>query len=227
MSNDFYEIDGKQYPRVTSILDLAGFNKQSVLMGWVAKIAREYLLGVLKTRAITKEDVYTAASKYREESKAALDFGSEFHNIVEVYFRGQKVNRLLNTEQKTNCFNRFLEWVKKENVVADKAEHAVCSRKHGYAGTLDAKGRLNGTEYIIDLKTSGGLYDSYPLQLAAYLVAYEEQSGETVDNAGIIWIPKTGKEYGWVPYKRKELLGYFEQFKKLLEFWYLTKGESK
>ena len=73
-------------------------------------------------------------------------------------------------------------------------EYTVLSHKFKYAGTLDLYGTLlsddrwseNGN-FVIDLKTSNAVHDTYGMQLSAYRHALEEMHPENkVDGAAII-----------------------------------------
>ena len=57
------------------------------------------------------------------------------------------------------------------------SEKLVFSREHGYAGTADLIGTLNGRLALLDIKTGRGVYPEYKLQLAAYAVAWGEMTG--------------------------------------------------
>jgi hypothetical protein len=48
------------------------------------------------------------------------------------------------------------------------SEATVFSRRHGYAGTLDAICVLDGTLTLLDVKTGKSVYPEVALQLAAY-----------------------------------------------------------
>ena len=48
--------------------------------------------------------------------------------------------------------------------------------------------KLDDKIWLIDIKTSNTLYDSYDLQVSAYAQAYTELTGEKVDRTGILWL---------------------------------------
>ena len=68
------------------------------------------------------------------------------------------------------------------------SEEFMVSDTHRYCGTLDLLIELNGEKWLLDIKTSNNVYESYHLQMAAYAKAYEETSGEKVDRTGVIWL---------------------------------------
>ena len=57
------------------------------------------------------------------------------------------------------------------------SEKLVFSREHGFAGTADLIGSINGRLALLDIKTGRGVYPEYQLQLAAYAVAWGEMTG--------------------------------------------------
>ena len=91
-----------------------------------------------------------------------------------------------------NAIDSFLEWTKENKVVFRLSEQKIYSREHGFAGTLDAEGMVNGKRTIIDFKTSNALYPEMFLQAAAYLKAREEETGKEYD--GGIQILRLSKE---------------------------------
>ena len=58
-------------------------------------------------------------------------------------------------------------------------ERTVFNKEAGYAGTLDGIVEIDGTKYILDIKTGFVSRDSVPLQLAAYRFATGEVHGDT------------------------------------------------
>jgi hypothetical protein len=62
----------------------------------------------------------------------------------------------------------FRAWCEEFNPEWEASELRAYSRTHGYAGTLDAIAVIDGTRYILDVKSGKGVYPSAALQLAAY-----------------------------------------------------------
>jgi len=67
----------------------------------------------------------------------------------------------------------WITFCKQTGFVLNMAEHVVHSQKHGYAGTFDRLGMMNGP-VIIDIKTSEVASQATGVQLAAYLQATSE-----------------------------------------------------
>src|SRR5690554_1456176 len=91
-------------------------------------------------------------------------------------------------------FEAFLKWTEQLKIEYVKSEAPVYSREHNYAGTLDAIAIINGRKSLLDFKTSNYIYfDQYMMQVAAYELAYTEESGDKIEDRYIIKIPKTDK----------------------------------
>ena len=69
------------------------------------------------------------------------------------------------------CREHGIVWLDRERTVFNEAM--------GYAGTLDGIVEIDGTKYILDIKTGFVSRDSVPLQLAAYRFATGEVHGDT------------------------------------------------
>ena len=75
----------------------------------------------------------------------------------------------------------------------------VASKINKYAGTLDLVCTIGGKRVLVDFKTNkGGIYFTNKLQIMAYKQAYEETTGEKIDECWILRLGtthKTGYEY--------------------------------
>lgn len=107
--------------------------------------------------------------------------GTKVHKAVELLLAGQEVKmddailnpksgllEPLNVNEYTAVIS-FVEWWK----TLDKpqlllSEETIWNEKAGYAGTLDMVVKINGVDYLIDLKTSQYIWPSHEIQVAAY-----------------------------------------------------------
>jgi hypothetical protein len=149
-----YVIDGVKLDRVTSVL------------GIINKPALVYWYGQNGTR------------KCREILKSSAAFGTDLHAYIEYYLKtGLDPEIPIETpkdEDKKKLFYKYKDWATQNGVVCVEAELRVHSLRWGYAGTLDSLVRCNGKLEIHDYKTSKSFYETYQLQLMAYLVAMKE-----------------------------------------------------
>lgn len=100
----------------------------------------------------------------------------------------------INPEMKT-AIQGFLKWAKENKVKFIHSERKIYSKKHKYAGTLDAEAMVNGKLAIIDFKTANAFYPEYFLQIAAYQQARQEEEEKKYDGAYIVRFSKN-KENG-------------------------------
>lgn len=80
------------------------------------------------------------------------------------------------------CVEQFDKWRSTVDLVPHRTEVTVWDERPedglGYAGTFDLQAEINGEMYLIDVKTSRGLYSSTWMQLAAlYNARYLLQEG--------------------------------------------------
>ena len=177
---------GKIFPGVTTII---GAN-----LGWNGFI----LLKWTREKALSGED----PDAIRDDS---ADSGTCCHKMVEYYIRralGEDVgdpdlsdfdaNQIKSAE---NGFRAFLKWEPTQDFRYVASEMEVVSEEWLFGGTadiitVDAKGRI----HLIDIKTSGGIYDEMKIQTAAYSKAYEEQEGVQVYQNHIVRLDKEDEE---------------------------------
>lgn len=152
----------------------------------------------------------------KEELDAAGKTGHIAHDWIERYIRAilddkderrqELLAKLPLDERASNACVAALGFMAAHNVRWISTERKCFSRLHGYAGTMDGlalvdsctdptccpnafKDRLT----IVDWKTSNYLYIEYLLQTAAYQQAYQEETGETIEDR---WIIRLGKDDG-------------------------------
>jgi hypothetical protein len=237
--------DGRTYttpfgelPSVTSVLKIYDNGKTGALMGWACKLMAEYLLTLSNKDGlfIRKDELEgvlkTAKAQHKEQKKAAGDLGSEVHNLIEVYLRGQKVDALLKANKLLEKpFEAFLSWHKKEGFEFIACEQQVCTKR--FAGTLDGLAKKNGELWVIDFKSSNRIDSTYLWQIAAYrdcaMNGWQNVNGEWKQNfynvKGGVAVLRLDKVTGlpeFVPYSIAEAEWGLACFNKLLDLWELT-----
>lgn len=111
-------------------------------------------------------------------------------------------------ERAKNCCIAALEWMSCHNVRWLCTERKIYSRMYKYAGTMDGLCRVSSCNdptccphpftdrlSVADWKTSNYLYPEYLLQTAAYQLAYEEETGEKVQDRWVIRLGKDDAEF--------------------------------
>ena len=143
-----YEIDGKWYPRVTSIVGIK--SKPALYMFYAG-------LPDFKTGEAIK-------AKSAEE-------GTLIHETIESILKNEPVVIPTSIKPATTAFQDFYA---KNNIIAHKIEERVVSRKHNFAGTMDVLAEINGKIGVLDIKTSIAIYRDYNIQTSAYIEALRE-----------------------------------------------------
>lgn len=202
----FTDKDGKIILGTTSITGL--LDKSAALMGWTAKMMGIYLLNEAGNGndRITIELVSRAKQEYRRLKQEAADIGSLIHEFAEKWITSKKKPAIPDNDKVRNGAIAFLSWVKDTGVKFDNSELIVYSKKHNYAGIMDADGHIDGKRCIIDFKSSSGIYTEMRYQLAAYWNAREEETKKEYDLGYIVQFGKETGEFKVLEISRNEYL---------------------
>lgn len=164
-----YWIDGQPVPGVTTLLS-KGLPKPAIPY-WAAKSVAEYVAdneaGVEQLRAMGREPMIGALKgiPWAKRDEAAVR-GTDIHALAEDLVHGREVEVPEHLAAHVEGYVRFLDEWKVEPILT---EHSVASRKWWYAGRFDFIGTLGGgPTWLLDWKTSKGVYGETALQTAAY-----------------------------------------------------------
>lgn len=173
--------------------------------------------------------------------KAAGDRGDAVHQAINILLTSGKVNRetwvleennrdrRVLTNDEWDCLLAFGEFWNRHEAQLIEKELAVCNIAYGYAGTLDCIAKLTkccevkscpckefvGKVGLLDWKSSGGIYNSYGAQVAAY----GSGDGIAVHYTAIVRIGtnhKTTGGYEFEPYDVSESVTHWEEFRAAL-----------
>lgn len=212
----YIDTDGKYYPSATTILE--AYPKPYALLQWMKEVG----------------------NKSDEIRDAAGDRGSTVHKLTEMYDLGENVELLgesgqpMYSMQEWSMFERYVDFSKRFNPVHTNIEQQVISPELGFAGTLDRIAEIEGKKYLLDIKTSNGIYNSYWLQLAAYRHAWFMNTTQYVDGVAILWLnAKTrtnGKRgdyqgVGWQMIIKEDTNKEWELFQAVQKLW-LAENEN-
>ncbi|MCW8932150.1 MAG: PD-(D/E)XK nuclease family protein [Gammaproteobacteria bacterium] len=229
-----YDLDGIQYPSVTTI---TGMLDKPALLGWAARCSVEFIqenIDIVKDPVDVHagEDILEQAKKaYCVKRDSAATSGTKCHKAIELYIANDtgmtfEVEAMLGDDDKARTgFEAFLEWESVNHVKWLETECKVTSVLYGYAGRFDAIAEVNGVRYLIDFKTSSGVYDEMSYQLCAYRQAYNEQleeGQEPIEKLAILHLDKLTGEPTFKPII-KNVLRYTELFNTLVRAYYLMK----
>jgi len=155
----YYFVDDKFFPGVTTILHET-LPMPFALRKWIGDVGTE---------------------KAERKLEKAGDRGTAIHNACEALLKGEEVDLEHDFPNKNDkkCVTAFVNWVNEVNPVIKDHAHieAVVASQNGFAGTLDIFCYIDDEPWIIDLKTSSGIYDAHKLQIIAYQQAWYEMTG--------------------------------------------------
>lgn len=203
----YYYVDDKFVPGVTTILHEA-LPTPFALRQWIGDVGNE---------------------KAQEKLERAGERGTNIHNACEALLKGEEINLEQSFPNKSDkkCVSAFVNWAHEYNPVIMDPSHieATLASKHGYAGTLDIFCYIQDEPWIIDIKTSSGIYESHKLQIKAYQQAWYEMTG-IMAKTGILHLNhRTKKGYSLI---EKMTIGgrelEFGDFLKVFEVYKMLNG---
>ena len=200
----FYQIDGKNYPSITSILSI---QKKEGLEKWRKNVGEE-------------------AAKW--EMARAARRGKATHTLVEQYLKGQP--QTINDVLPNGMFRLLKPYLDQvDNIHC--LERIMFSHKLTLAGQVDCIAEYNGKLSVIDFKTANkeridSWNESYYLQCTAYAIMYEELFGKQIDQIVILQAGEDGSCHSFVKQK-KEYLSQLEQSIKDFYKYYEELNKAK
>jgi hypothetical protein len=161
-----YFLDGLPVPSVTTILN-EGFPSKA-LIAWAARTTAGYAVDQwdeLAELPVSERLRVLEKAAWAKRDAAALR-GTEIHALGEMLVHGQPVEI---PEQHLGPVEAYAKFLDRFDVQPTLTECPVANPAHGWAGTPDLRAVLGGEfDYLLDLKTGKGVYESHALQLAAY-----------------------------------------------------------
>lgn len=225
----FYDVPGVgMLPSVTTVLQIIA---KAGLIPW----SRNKALEVVEHRLLSESEALPPAqvSALMKEAKGYPDrvkreagaIGSQVHAAIEAYLQaspGGTPNTLIAPPQVQTATQNFIAWYEGSGLEIIAQEQGVHSKKHGYAGTLDAIARVRGDQGLLvcDWKSGNGIHDEAALQLAAYVFAYEEMHNVPIRGAFVVRLSKFANARS--PYEVRQvsnLEACFETFLAALALW--------
>ena len=223
----YYELDGKRMYGVTTVLGVIG---KPMLIQWAANEAVKYVGSEWKpdiTYSTEAIELILKAAKtaHRKKRDKAADVGTLVHGYIEKWIKDgcPDAPEPLQDAPGRTMFNHFREWAEKNRISFLASEKQVYSQKFWTAGTMDALIAKGDKKYILDVKTTSGIYDRTPfLQCAGYAMMLAESEGIEVDGYCIVRLGKDGSfEELWsydVEGDKKGFLAALELFKQMETF---------
>jgi hypothetical protein len=185
VTSNSYILDGQEFVRVTRVLDIIS---KPYFYRWYAKHGLEWCNNYRDSRAVFGTRVHKEIQNILQDKPYWVD-DDEMQDVLQVFkdeFLGIYDIEVLDLE-----FHLF-------------------NQEFGYAGTCDFLGVVDDKKIVIDWKTSKNVYSNYPLQVSAYLYAYEQMHGVSLDGAAVVCINDSGIKDKW--FSRDECLRLFDFF---------------
>lgn len=195
--------NGNYFPSATTLLE--AYPKPAQLIMWMKEVG----------------------SKADEIRDAAGKRGSSVHQLTEDYDQGIECT-LLDEYGKPKysleewaMFERYVEFSVNHKPEHHLIEQTFISSSLGFAGTIDRVCTIDGKTYVLDIKTSNGIYNSYWLQLAAYRELYnicvKDSNMPNIDGVAILWLnakTRTAGKKGDVQGKGWQMVSEFDTSKQ-------------
>jgi len=166
---------------------------------------------------------------YRKVKDKASDIGTLAHYLIECELKREKPDTSDYSqnaiEKAENSYLAFLEWRDQNKMETIASEIQLVSEKWGYGGTIDwiAKDRL-GRNWLIDFKTSKGIYNEFIYQVAAYQMLWEENNPTfPIHKVQILRIDKETGEFETKNISKAELTIGWKIFLHCLEIYKLRR----
>ena len=192
----FYEIDGKNYPSVTSVLSLR------------------------KTDGLTKwrESVGTDVANW--EMRRCANRGKSLHTLVEQYMKNETPS--IRDVLPLGLFKLMKPYLDQINNIR-LVEEIMYSKNLTLAGQVDCVAEYNGKLSVIDFKTANKerieeWVENYFLQCTAYSIMYNETFNEPIEQIVVLMAAEDGSMKAFV----KEPKDYEDELQKAIETFYDT-----
>jgi len=158
----------------------------------------------------------------------AADIGTLTHYLCECILTGVKPDvseyKPSDLEIAQACADSYGTWWKKSGLKLVHCEHGIVSEKWQFGGTIDLIATdKEGRYYLLDLKTSKGIYDEYKIQLSTYKEGWEELNPKKpIYKVIVVHIDKETADLSLHQFS-DDLKNFFEIFKHLRAIYVLQK----
>ncbi len=187
-TSPYFAKDGRPLPGTTTIL--SRFKESGGLLFWAHKVGYE-------------QGRLGKAPKLYEARDKAADVGTYAHALIEAHTKGEpepppdpKLSKD-DIDRGQNAYRQFVKWEKQTGLFIVSWEKPLVSEKYLFGGTPDAMGENEGRISKVDWKTSSDTYADHLLQLAAYMLLWEEcfPDQPITDGAYILRLSKDSSDW--------------------------------
>lgn len=199
-----YRLDGKAVPNVTTIL--SGGIPKPALVGWAARKVAEAVATdrevIEMIRTLGTEPLIAALSAVPNQVRnAAADRGTTIHALADAMARRGRVDDV--PADLEDALRGYAAWIDEFDPRVMLSEAMVANREMWYAGRFDLVATIGADVWLLDIKTSSGVYGETALQLAAYARAeFYVTDPDTgigapmipVDRIGVLHVTESGTD---------------------------------
>jgi hypothetical protein len=174
----YHLANGDQVPGVTTIVNELGWNKHT-LINW------------------TRNECFAGndPNLIRDEMAAV---GKLAHHFIECSLTGneQKADDYSENQidKALHAWKAFHDWKAKHTVNAQLVEAQLVSELHGFGGTIDLWGDLDGVPTLVDYKTSSGIWPEHTVQVGGGYWRLCKENDYEVKRILILHLPRTDDE---------------------------------
>lgn len=197
-----YWLDGRPIPGVTTLIK--GGIPAPALTYWAARTVAEWVADhdaeVDQLRSMGRNAMVAALKEtpWTARDQAGVR-GTDVHALAEELVQGREVEVPEHLEGYVNGYVDWLDRFRPEPVLVEKM---IAHRKHWYAGRFDLIADINGTRWLLDVKTASGVYGDNALQCDAYRHAefWQDDDGneqpmpEGIERLGVIHVQPSGSQ---------------------------------
>jgi len=164
-TSPYFAADGTPLAGTTTVINR--WKESGGLLFWAHGIGYQQGLNRERSQLYAKRD-------------EAADIGTHTHALIEADIKNMPPPAVPSNLSKedaaraANAFEQFKAWEKQNGLFVVAWERPLVSERYRFGGTPDALAELDGLIYLLDWKTSSGVYPDNLLQLAAYGMLLEE-----------------------------------------------------
>lgn len=157
---------GVTVPSVTTVLKMAA---KDGIPQWAARLSLEWAYENRDALLNRDRSDFVNAGRYQwtkaRDERAFI--GTEIHEYIEADLRDQWDMPEPWDREVLEMVDEWRKFRGEHDIVPEHLETTVWSHEHGYAGTLDGFGLIDGVPTLWDVKSSKGLWPENEMQLAA------------------------------------------------------------
>jgi hypothetical protein len=150
--------------------------------------------------------VLNAKTNAKKQGDNILNIGSMVHKYCEMWLKGEKFTDPSDPVVK-GCFDKFKKFWTKHKLKLVESEKILYHEK-GVCGTLDIVAEDGEKNlWLIDIKTSKGIFLNMVHQLHGYRWLFECQTGKKINKMYVVRLPKDGADFEarHILYKKEHL----------------------